>query len=109
MTTVQYFSQVIYDHDANYLTGDTGGRPRVYALGVLPPRAKNSCPVLAALIAGALALALPRPSFGINCAGTSTGRIPLTDLATGMYQGFQGGLYTGGVNSRPDAHRQAGL
>jgi hypothetical protein len=44
-----------------------------------------------------------------NCAGTSTGRVPLNDLATGFYQGFQGGLYPGGQNVRPAAHDAAGL
>jgi hypothetical protein len=41
---------------------------------------------------------------GGNCAGTSTGRIPLTDLGTGVYQGVEAGLYSGGVNVRPVAH-----
>ena len=44
-----------------------------------------------------------------NCSVTSTGMIPLTDLGTGSYQGFQGGLYAGGSNTRPEAHGRAGL
>jgi len=39
-----------------------------------------------------------------DCAQTSTALVPLTDLGTGTYQGWQGGLYPGGQNSRPPAH-----
>ncbi len=39
----------------------------------------------------------------------STGLIPLPDLGKGMYQGEQGGLYPGGVNTPPPAHLKAGL
>ena len=35
--------------------------------------------------------------------------IPLTDLAEHEYQGFQGGLYPGGKNSRPPGHEAAGV
>lgn len=41
---------------------------------------------------------------GGNCGGTSTGRIPLTDLGAGLYEGYEGGLYPGGVNVRPAVH-----
>ena len=34
---------------------------------------------------------------------------PLTELGTGKYQGFEGGLYPSGKNQRPPAHEQAGL
>lgn len=34
--------------------------------------------------------------------------IPLTDLGAGHYQGFEGGLYPGGLNEPPEAHRAAG-
>ena len=34
--------------------------------------------------------------------------IPLTDLGTGRYQGFQGGLYPDGKNTRPAGHEAAG-
>ncbi|HEY3138494.1 MAG TPA: hypothetical protein VGL29_20895, partial [Blastocatellia bacterium] len=44
-----------------------------------------------------------------DCAKTSTGMIPLTDLGSGFYQGKQGGLYPGGSNACPAAHAQAGL
>jgi len=40
---------------------------------------------------------------------TSVGLIPLTDLGTGTYHGFQGGLYPGGTNEPPAAYRQIGL
>ncbi|HTM57750.1 MAG TPA: T9SS type A sorting domain-containing protein [Candidatus Udaeobacter sp.] len=44
-----------------------------------------------------------------NCAGTSTGLIPLTDLGTGTYHGLEGGLYPGGSNHRPFHHDSAGI
>jgi hypothetical protein len=34
---------------------------------------------------------------------------PLTELGTGKYQGYEGGLYPGGKNDRPAAHEKAGL
>ena len=38
-----------------------------------------------------------------------TAKVPLNDLATATYLGFQGGLYPGGSNDIPAAHRDAGL
>lgn len=35
------------------------------------------------------------------------GLVPLNDLGTGTYAGFQGGLYPGGANVPPPAHRAA--
>lgn len=50
--------------------------------------------------AGRLSVALA----GGDCTRTSTGRIPLSDLGTGTYQGVIGGLYPGGSNARPPGH-----
>jgi len=36
-------------------------------------------------------------------------KVPLNDLGTGTYLGFQGGLYPNGSNSMPAAHRTAGI
>lgn len=44
-----------------------------------------------------------------DCTRTHTGRVPINDLGTGTYLGRQGGLYPGGVNTRPAAHDQAGV
>ncbi|MFQ5654325.1 MAG: hypothetical protein ACE5GW_06305, partial [Planctomycetota bacterium] len=41
--------------------------------------------------------------------GSSTGMIPLIDLGSGTYQGFDGGLYGGGENAPPADHLQAAL
>lgn len=42
-----------------------------------------------------------------NCTGTSVGLIPIEDLGAGTYQGYQAGLYPGGVNVRPATHDAA--
>lgn len=34
--------------------------------------------------------------------------IPLTELGSGIYKGFEGGLYSGGSNIRPAGHNEAG-
>jgi len=56
--------------------------------------------------AGTLAAA---PAHAANCAGDSTGMIPITDLGAGLYHGFPGGLYAGGSNLRPAGHEAAGI
>ncbi len=38
-----------------------------------------------------------------------SGMVPLTDLGTGSYKGYQGGLYPGGQNSPPPAYLAAGI
>lgn len=44
-----------------------------------------------------------------SAGGSSTGLIPITELPPKTYQGFEGGLYPGGVNEPPPAHLAAGL
>ena len=39
----------------------------------------------------------------------ATGLVPITDLGTGTYLGFQGGLYPGGLNEPPPAHQRAAM
>jgi hypothetical protein len=47
------------------------------------------------------------PIDAADCAGTSSGFVPISDLGSGAYQGFEGGLYPGGLNNRPAPHDQA--
>lgn len=49
----------------------------------------------------------PRPAVAANCAGISTGLVPLTELGSGQYKGSPGGLYPGGSNTPPAAHLAA--
>ena len=44
-----------------------------------------------------------------NCAVTSVGFPPINDLGAGTWRGATGGLYPGGLNTRPAAHNAAGL
>lgn len=60
------------------------------------------------LIAALLASSAGR-TLAADCARTSVGLVPLSDLGAGLYQGVPGGLYPGGVNTRPAAHAAAGL
>src|SRR5262245_18204612 len=39
----------------------------------------------------------------------TAGLVPLNDLGSGFYKGFQGGLYPGGTNAPPAAHLSAAL
>ncbi|MCI0391728.1 MAG: hypothetical protein MOB07_23540, partial [Acidobacteria bacterium] len=64
---------------------------------------------LSALLGATLLIAAPMWRAGAaDCAKTSVGLAPLSDLGTGMYQGYQGGLYPNGSNTRPAAHESAG-
>ncbi len=49
------------------------------------------------------------PARAAYCANDTTGMVPLTDLGTGLYQGFPGGLYGNGDNVRPAGHDAAGI
>ena len=65
--------------------------------------------MLSLLCAAALVFAVVWRAAASDCAKTSTGLIPLTELGSGFYQGKQGGLYPDGSNSYPAAHLEAGL
>ena len=65
--------------------------------------------ILAACLLFATAAPCVRSAAGSNCAATSVGFVPLSDLRTGSYHGFPGGLYPGGTNFRPVAHESAGV
>jgi len=49
-----------------------------------------------------------RPAVDFKFPDTSN-LVPLTDLGTGKYEGFEGGLYPDGTNTRPASHEAAGL
>jgi hypothetical protein len=62
------------------------------------------------VVAFVLAVALPpAAAHASNCDGTQTGLVPLTAPGFGTYQGYPGGLYPGGSNTRPPAHEASGI
>jgi len=75
------------------------------------PRSVPLCALLAslALVPAPAVSDAPPATVESNCAGTSTGMIPIDDLGAAFYQGAQGGLYAGGSNHRPVAHNSAGV
>jgi hypothetical protein len=56
-----------------------------------------------ALLAGSTGRVLAQA----NCSKTQTHKTPLNDLGTGVYLGYEGGLYPLGSNVRPLSHEQA--
>lgn len=67
-------------------------------------RLRQALPILAFLVACSSGGTPTRPAVPRD-----TTRVPLTDLATATYLGFQGGLYANGSNDIPASHRAAGL
>ena len=59
-------------------------------------------------IAKAFSLMVKSPT-GANCNNIFVGFTPLNDLGAGTYQGYPGGLYPGGTNTRPTAYESAGV
>lgn len=55
----------------------------------------------------AAAFAFSPAALAANCAGASTGLVPLTDMSA-PWLGQEGGLYPGGGNARPPAHAALG-
>jgi hypothetical protein len=56
-----------------------------------------------------LAVVVPLPAVAGTPGAQQGTRVALTDLGTGTYKGFVGGLYPGGVNEMPADHRRAGM
>jgi hypothetical protein len=72
-------------------------------LSVSPMAGREFIPTGQDMQAAAQVISSTAPS----CTTTSVGRIPINDLGTGYYQGYQGGLYPGGRNDRPAQHDSA--
>jgi hypothetical protein len=51
----------------------------------------------------------PTPQTGTEIPAGIDRAIPLTDLGTNLYKGYEGGLYPGGSNEMPPEHAQAGI
>ncbi|MFI5171131.1 MAG: T9SS type A sorting domain-containing protein [Chitinophagales bacterium] len=61
------------------------------------------------IIAPALILFYFTVDAQINCENDTSFLVPIVDLQTGFYMGFQGGLYPGGLNDIPTAHLDSGI
>ncbi|HEY0696784.1 MAG TPA: hypothetical protein VGD43_03135, partial [Micromonospora sp.] len=59
--------------------------------------------ILAALVAFTAVTVVGMPE------AVAAGAVPINDLGSGSYLGFQGGLYPGGSNAVPVAHRTVGV
>jgi hypothetical protein len=44
-----------------------------------------------------------------GCGNSCSGFTPINDLGSLFFRGFQGGLYPGGINTRPVSHNDAGI
>ncbi len=64
-------------------------------------------PVGLAITLALLTIGPPAPAQ--SCGNTSTGLIPINDLAAGEYLGYMGGLYPDGANEIPEKHMELGL
>jgi len=62
----------------------------------------------AAVTVGALAAPTLPARPAANCHRASVGYVPLKDLGTGTYKGFEGGLYPGGANAPSGRHLAEG-
>jgi hypothetical protein len=71
--------------------------------------ARRSGAALAVCLVFATAVPCVRRAAASNCAATSVGFVPLTDMGAGTYHGFAGGLYPGGTGFRTVAHESAGV
>jgi hypothetical protein len=60
-------------------------------------------------LGGRSALPAPTNPAGPPVQQDTSALIPLTDLGPGKYQGFPGGLYPDGKNTRPASHEAAGI
>ncbi len=67
---------------------------------------------LAGILSSALSVTLSHAqhtfTISASCSTISFGRTPINDLGTAFYQGYKGGLYPNGRNTRPAAHDSAG-
>jgi hypothetical protein len=61
------------------------------------------------LLGAGLATSAGSSTTAANCSRTSVPFTPLTDLKTGKYLGFQGGLYPGGKNAPSKSYLKKGL
>jgi len=74
------------------------------------PGARKLPGIVKLVCSTAVAVVVISPNaYGADCSATSVGFIPISDLGTRSYQGFQGGLYPGGSTLRPTSHETAGL
>ncbi|MFN0151537.1 MAG: FlgD immunoglobulin-like domain containing protein [bacterium] len=78
-------------------------------LNLLHHRQDGARAIAALVIAMALAGAAATHARAAECANTSVGLTPITELGSGSYRGVAGGLYPNASNTIPSEHLAAGL
>ncbi len=115
--TVAPDAKILDEQGAPLAAGLKADALKAGAVVVLSVERVNNMPVIQAIRLGGVLAAQPLPKAKnasaqpvVDFKFPDTSKlVPLTDLGTGKYEGFEGGLYPDGSNTRPASHEAAGL
>lgn len=112
--TVQYFERAVFEWHPEM--ADTPYEVLLSQLGTYRYKTRYASataqsPLQAQTTPGATQVSTPAPggTGQANCSRTSVGFTPLSDLGTGTYKGYEGGLYPAGLNQPPAGYAGEGM